>query len=268
MSYYLAPSLAQLRSEIDKAHPGRSKASDGWIGDASHQARPSDHNPDYSAGGVVRAIDITAKDIDVPALLALLKSDSRVNYIIHNRTIYGATHFAPRPYTGDNPHTKHVHVSIKHTKAAENGKAWGYKGASTTKPAAPKPPAKDRSGAWPQKPLTAHDYISAEMDGAWRELMNAIGYHDKDLGKNLLAWLSDLTDPRTGHGYYDLRKWVNDGVMGEQGVKALQRKLYDTKGDGGKPAHLYNGKADGKREALTIRAEYAYLNLKANRGVK
>lgn len=137
------------------------------------------------------------------------------------------------------------------------------------KPQASKPkptPAKDESGAWPEKPLKVTDKHTAESDAAWRELMAAIGYKDKDLGKNLLAWLSELKDPRTGKGYYDLTKWVNDGVMGSEGVKALQRKLYDTKGDDGK--RLYNGKADGKRQALTVNAEIEYLNLKQNRGIK
>src|SRR5699024_9844456 len=117
-----------------------------------------------------------------------------------------------------------------------------------------------------EKPLKVTDKHTPESDAAWRELMAAIGYKDKDLGKNLLAWLSELKDPRTGKGYYDLTKWVNDGVMGSEGVKALQRKLYDTKGDNGK--RLYNGKADGKRLAMTVNAEIEYLNLKANRGVK
>lgn len=136
------------------------------------------------------------------------------------------------------------------------------------KPTKPKPskPSVDKSGAWPEKPLKVTDKHTAESDAAWRELMAAIGYKDKDLGKNLLAWLSELKDPRTGKGYYDLTKWVNDGVMGSEGVKALQRKLYDTKGDDGK--RLYNGKADGKRQAMTVNAEIEYLNLKQNRGIK
>lgn len=135
-----------------------------------------------------------------------------------------------------------------------------------SKPATKPKPSVDKSGAWPEKPLKVTDKHTTESDAAWRELMAAIGYKDKDLGKNLLAWLSELKDPRTGKGYYDLTKWVNDGVMGSEGVKALQRKLYDTKGDDGK--RLYNGKADGKRQAMTVNAEIEYLNLKQNRGIK
>lgn len=56
MSYYLAPSLAVLRAEINARWPGRDKASDGWIGDTAHQSTRSDHNP--NSRGSVNAIDI------------------------------------------------------------------------------------------------------------------------------------------------------------------------------------------------------------------
>ena len=65
MTWRLAGSLVTLRNEINAAYPGRSKVSDGSIGDTSHSARVSDHNPD--AGGVVRAIDVTQDDpFDTP----------------------------------------------------------------------------------------------------------------------------------------------------------------------------------------------------------
>ncbi|MGP9034893.1 peptidoglycan-binding domain-containing protein [Glutamicibacter mysorens] len=144
MSYYLAPSLKQLRDEINAAHPGRDKKSDGWIGDPSHQARVSDHNPDYSAGGVVRAIDVDISDIDVNKLMAVLKNDSRVNYFIYNNSIYGASHFAKRRYEGTNPHTQHIHVSIKHSKSAERAGAWGYSGSVKPVASKPKPVAKPK----------------------------------------------------------------------------------------------------------------------------
>jgi len=63
----LAPSLKQLRTEVDVAWPMRSKRSDGWIGDAAHLARTSDHNPD--ADGIVHALDITAEGINVRRLV-------------------------------------------------------------------------------------------------------------------------------------------------------------------------------------------------------
>ncbi|WP_413456005.1 N-acetylmuramoyl-L-alanine amidase [Glutamicibacter sp. FR1] len=134
---------------------------------------------------------------------------------------------------------------------------------------APKPkpkPTKDKSGAWPEKPLKVTDKHTVQSDAAWRELMKAIGYKDKDLGLALQKWLSKLEDPRTGRGYYDTTRFLLDGDFSNESIKALQRKLYDTNGDDGK--RLYNGKADGDRGPMTVRAEIGYLNLKANRGIK
>ena len=45
----------RLRDQIDRRWPNRHKRSDGWIGDAAHAARKSDHNP---IDGVVFALDI------------------------------------------------------------------------------------------------------------------------------------------------------------------------------------------------------------------
>ena len=138
---------------------------------------------------------------------------------------------------------------------AANGKA-----PEPSKPAPSKPKPVDSSNVWPNKPMKVNGDKTAEWDRAWRELLSAVGYKDKDLGKNFLDWLSELRDPRTGRGYYDLTRLVNDGVMGTEGVKALQRKLFDDK--------IYHGKADGKRQEMTIKAEKTYLNLPVNRGVK
>lgn len=124
--WYLAPSLIALGNEINARWPKRDTASDGAIGDASHQARVSDHNPDWSAGGVVRAIDVDNNGIDVQDLLDATIGDQRVWYVIWNRRIYSRTYgWKANPYDGTDPHTGHVHISINHTKAAETDtSAW------------------------------------------------------------------------------------------------------------------------------------------------
>ncbi|MDX3006747.1 hypothetical protein PWY87_34085 [Kribbella solani] len=118
--WHLAASLIALGNEINVRWPKRDTSSDGAIGDASHQARKSDHNPDWTAGGVVRAIDVDKDGIDVQALLDATIGDQRVWYVIWDRHIYSRTYgWAKRPYDGASPHTEHIHISINHTTAAE-----------------------------------------------------------------------------------------------------------------------------------------------------
>lgn len=120
-SPYLAPSLARFRTSINTRWPNRDKSSDGWIGDAAHQSRTSDHNP--APSGVVRALDIDRDGIHVPTVMASALLHPSVRYVIHNRKIYHVDKkFKPATYTGSNPHTGHIHTSIQHTKAAEADK--------------------------------------------------------------------------------------------------------------------------------------------------
>lgn len=121
-SPYLAPSLARLRTAIDTRWPNRDHTTDGWIGDLAHQARRSDHNPDPKTG-VVRAVDIDKDGIHVPSVLASAMVNVAVRYVIHNRRIYHVDNlFRPQKYTGSNPHTEHIHVSIEHTASAESSR--------------------------------------------------------------------------------------------------------------------------------------------------
>jgi hypothetical protein len=109
----------QLREQIDDAFPDRDRASDGWLGDAKHAARKSDHNP--SAEGIVRALDIDAdlrshksEAFDLADQLRLLaRSDKRVSYIIFNGKIASwKRNYKLRKYTGINPHKTHIHISF------------------------------------------------------------------------------------------------------------------------------------------------------------
>jgi hypothetical protein len=112
MNWTLAPALKQLIAQYNKLYPARGKASDGTVGDASHAARVSDHNPD--ANGVVKAADFThdpedGVDCDKESLALIL--DPRTNYVIWNRRIWQAGVW--KPYTGTDPHTGHMHISVK-----------------------------------------------------------------------------------------------------------------------------------------------------------
>lgn len=112
-------SLLTLLKQINTLAPNRSKVSDGWIGDAKHAARHSDHNPD--ADGTVDARDFTNDPnggMDSQKLCdALVASrDYRISYIICNGKIIagrkGPQPWVARKYSGSNSHHHHIHVSV------------------------------------------------------------------------------------------------------------------------------------------------------------
>jgi hypothetical protein len=129
-SQRVAKSLRTLYDQVNAAHPDRDKSNDGTIGDTAHQARISDHNPDGE--GVVRALDIThdpAHGFDSYAFAEILRQnrDPRAKYVISNHRIWSATNhpYEWRPYSGSNPHTKHVHVSVvSDDKRADDTRSW------------------------------------------------------------------------------------------------------------------------------------------------
>ena len=135
MSWRLAKSLDQLRSQVNLRWPGRSKQSDGTIGNAEHSSRTSDHNPNNDR--VVCALDLThdpRSGCDSYALAAALVAsrDPRVKYIISNGQIAsGSAQSTPawiwRAYTGKNRHDHHVHISVKADQAHyDNVDPWEF----------------------------------------------------------------------------------------------------------------------------------------------
>ena len=123
MNPRLCKSGVILREQINRTFIDRDKTSDGWLGDARHSSRKSDHNPD--ANGVVFAIDIDrdlsgkAKPDIMPDLVdqirAFGKSDKlkRLAYIIFDGKIASAKSLWKwRTYTGINKHNHHVHISF------------------------------------------------------------------------------------------------------------------------------------------------------------
>ena len=131
----LSKGAAKLREQMNVRFPKRDTRSDGWIGDPAHSSRVSDHNPDRN--GIVHAIDLDADFGDPKKDMAQVlaeqlaaharggsKSGQRVKYVIYNRQIWSANSgWKPRRYTGSNPHTSHVHVSVT-TASDTNGAAW------------------------------------------------------------------------------------------------------------------------------------------------
>lgn len=165
MAYFLSPALVRLRAEVNALWPGRSKASDGWIGDTSHAARKSDHNPDYSAAGIVRAIDVTNNGINVDAFISSVIRDARCRYVISRGRIWTRENGWQR-YTGANAHNHHVHVSVR-TGGGHDMQvhSWGLSttvgnnlggGGSVTVPNIPGAPA----------PISPEDDLTPEQDAA------------------------------------------------------------------------------------------------------
>ncbi|MFF5081547.1 peptidoglycan-binding protein [Actinoplanes sp. NPDC000266] len=138
-AWHLAPSLARLRAEINQKWPHRDKASDGSIGDQKHKERESDHNPNGRQS--VNAIDTDKDGISPLTLVTAAARHPACNYIIWNRLIYSRSRgFRPHRYTGRNPHTHHVHVSILQSSAAEqSARPWGIATAAGLAPVPPFP---------------------------------------------------------------------------------------------------------------------------------
>lgn len=240
--YHLAPSLAQLRSEFNSEYPGRDKASDGWIGDPSHAARTSDHNPDYSLpdddprDGVVRALDVD-KDLfpgsgaEFARLVEHVADDPRLKYAIFNGRIKNPG-MPWRKYTGSNSHASHAHLSLKHTAQAElDLTRWlpGPAPAKTVPGVQPAPPAPFGAALppWPGNPSPAYGgynrpEFERRFDGYVREIqaaMNRTNLHPK-------LYVDGFFGPRTEaavDGYQGAQKLVVDGIVGPRTYASLKK---------------------------------------------
>jgi hypothetical protein len=116
-------SLNKLLDQINQRAPRRDKGSDGGIGDTAHQdeACASQHNScciRFSGIWIVRARDFThdpAGGFDSYACAEQLRlsRDPRIRYLISNRRITGPSYgWAWHDYSGSDPHTNHLHVSV------------------------------------------------------------------------------------------------------------------------------------------------------------
>lgn len=199
-SYFLAQSLQNCRRETNEQYPGRDTTSDGWVGDVSHQARLSDHNPDWSAGGVVRATDTDKDGIDPMRLVLAAIAHPSTNYVIFNRYIWSRIRgFRRAAYTGPNPHTGHVHISILHTGEAETSPIpWlTTSSAGSRLPNIPDSPPEDDmpltdadvAKIWANMP---GDVINRIADTVWRSVVD--GAAGPDVAGNLLSLTRLLVD--------------------------------------------------------------------------
>jgi hypothetical protein len=140
-SWYLDSGLVTLSKQIEKRH---GDCTIYTIGDESHSSKASDHNPDPD--GSVDAIDVMiakafGKDDAEWLFDSLTKGkDKRLAYVIYNKRIVSSSlvPWSVRAYSGKDPHTDHVHVSIN-DKYPNNISLWRLEGESRGKKVLHKP---------------------------------------------------------------------------------------------------------------------------------
>jgi hypothetical protein len=111
------PAAIAVLRQASAIAPKRMKASDGLLPSAAHlkQSPTSDHNTGL-------AVDLThdpKNGIDCELIFEKLKEDERVAYLIFNKKIWSRQRRKEgnRKYSGSNPHTKHLHISINDSHA-------------------------------------------------------------------------------------------------------------------------------------------------------
>lgn len=114
------PAAIAVLRQATKLLPSRKKASDGLLPSKEHikQNPNSDHNTGY-------AVDLThdiVNGIDCAEVFKELQKDPRVKYLIFNRRIW-TPEKGVDIYTGSNPHTKHIHISIN-DKCGNDTSPW------------------------------------------------------------------------------------------------------------------------------------------------
>ena len=108
-----SPAAIAVLRQATALWPKRKKASDGLLPSSAHvkQNPNSDHNTGL-------AVDLThdpTAGVDCAVIFEKLKEDERVEYLIFNKRIWSRKYAkrGNRPYKGSNPHTKHLHISIR-----------------------------------------------------------------------------------------------------------------------------------------------------------
>lgn len=231
----IAPAIVQLRAEVNAACPQRDRTSDGIIGDPRHEAlgSASDHNAWLM--DTYRAVDLD-RDLqalprwDAQALAEHIRQlgaagDPRLvggGYVIYNRRIASdSSGWRWVPYTGSNPHTEHIHVSVtRNPDGFRSAAPWGI---------APSPAAAPTAASTP--PLVIDGRLGL---ATVRALQTAVGVErDGSLGqitiKALQRRLGVAADGRLGPvsvgALQRLLGVDDDGRLGPVTIKALQRRL-------------------------------------------
>lgn len=227
MVWRLADALEVLRDEVNARWPNRDKASDGAIGDAAHASTgsDSDHNP-WVVGsngiGVVRAYDIDSdldeNDTDAARRLAEHfrglgeAGDERLaggGYVIFAGQIASERDgWVWRAYTGIDPHTSHIHLSVSRSGATptvpyaadpatfDQTEPWGVTGST---------PAQEDDDLTPDEnaALSRIDVRTKENEARGEELKARLDALESVVNDAIIGTLSEIRD--------NVQKLVNKG---------------------------------------------------------
>lgn len=177
-TYRLCYAGQDLYQQVMAAYPNRDIASDGWVGDASHAARESDHNVNWSwTPGIVKALDLD-KDLgggaDFNSMVERVRLLARAGdrrfrggYIIwRGRICSSVDNWAWRYYDGENRHDHHAHFSFGDAKADFDARGTFPVKVATAPPQLPAPygrtPAGDRVLGMHNPALTGPDVTGVQ----------------------------------------------------------------------------------------------------------
>lgn len=144
MTCLWAPACEVALDEATSLWPHRRTSSDGVCASAKHTAQNpgSDHEPRIiiNGRGYASAFDLSddkSNGCDADFLVEHLRinRDKRIKYVIAEYMMYSSyaghkngepfSAWTWRPYTGSNPHSSHVHVSVKKEYLFDTSPWWG-----------------------------------------------------------------------------------------------------------------------------------------------
>lgn len=238
----VARSLEVLRAEINTVAPNRSTRSDGSIGDSSHAATDSDHNPNDA--DVVCARDYThdpdsGADMHRISRRIVAVRPPALKYVIWNKQIWSRARANEgwRRYTGSNPHTKHMHVSVGRgpdghsTGPYDDTSSWGM-AASAPAPRPQLPSSPDRieeiimalptirDNSAPRADKKRAQSLLAANGYAPRNTFNSRGEPDGNWGPGSVAALKRFQAEKRVPGSVK-SNGEGDGILGDRSWAAL-----------------------------------------------
>ena len=106
------PAAIAVLRQATALWPKRKKLSDGLLPSVAHLKLSP--NSDHNTGLAVDLTHDPENGVDCAQIFEKLKEDKRVSYLIFNKKIWSRQYAkrGNRPYSGSNPHTKHLHISI------------------------------------------------------------------------------------------------------------------------------------------------------------